>query len=401
MALRLSALVLLSTLSCLDSVFQTTRTEKQDVDGYPIWKISGDGAIPGGGLLSATQEGQPRLTDHIHKDDGDDALLNQKMTQALTFFNRNLDQIQQVLENPNPEFISAQGWRRSEGTAVDEVSVEVSPFPDDNNLDFGGILWNIVQAHRATAIQRVMISFQRRVYRGREQWFITHWGPFGQPTWANWDAFMGEFVRQQRQGLVDRIRLPLESAYNNVYDRILHDQINNNRGPSRGVDRYNEAFDLLTRLGWPLALPRAVPFPEAVPEGVIPLPHAVPQLREQRVQPPGQITPLQRLHHFNRIDINRIVRLLTQAANMAGLTAAQTEQVRAHARAHMPENRKRRSSETAKLELIDADFKEKYGDNAETHAIDFKRKAFIRDLQGSGRKLRAERLSRQGKAKIQ
>lgn len=396
MALRLSALVLLSTLSCLDSAFQTTQTEKQDVDGYPIWKISGDGAIPGGGLLSATQEGQPRLTDHIHKDDGDDALLNQKMTQALTFFNRNLDQIQQVLENPNPEFISAQGWRRSEGTAVDEVSVEVSPFPDDNNLDFGGILWNIVQAHRATAIQRVMISFQRRVYRGREQWFITHWGPFGQPTWDNLDVAMREFVRQKRQGLADTIRPPLENAYNNVYDRILHDQINNNRGPSRGVTEYNQAIDLLRHLGWAFALPRALQFfPEAVPEGVIPLPHAVPQLRERQ---PAPGVPLPSLHQFNRINIDRIERSLLQAANIARLTAAQTEQVRAHAHAHRPENRKRRSSETAKLELSDADFKEKYGDNAETHAIYFKRKAFIRDLQGSGRKLRAERLSRQTKS---
>jgi len=382
MAWRLSALVLLSTLSCLDS-FQTTRTDKQALYGH-VWKITGNL----GHLLST------RLTDHIHEDDvGGDERLNEKMAEALGFFNDNVEEMRQVLNSEDRQFISAKGWRRGEGAAANEVSVEV---------EVGGNLWRIVQEHRATDIQRVMISFQRRVQNGRpDEWHITHWGPFSRRTWDNLDAVMGEFVQQQRQGLVDKIRLPLESAYNNVYDRILHDQINNNRGPSRGVDRYNEAFDLLTRLGWPLALPRAVPFPEAVPEGVIPLPHAVPQLREQRVQPPGQITPLQRLHHFNRIDINRIVRLLTQAANMAGLTAAQTEQVRAHARAHRPENRKRRSSETAKLELIDADFKEKYGDNAETHAIDFKRKAFIRDLQGSGRKLRAERLSRQGKAKIQ
>lgn len=380
MALRFSALVLLSTLSCLDS-FQTTRTDKQALYGH-VWKITGDL-----GHLQST-----RLTDHIHEDDvGGDERLNEKMARALGFFNDNVEEMRQVLDSPDRQFISAGGWRRGEGAAANEVSVEV-----------GGDLWNIVQDHRATTIQRVMISFQRKVQRNREQWFITHWGPFGQPTWDKLDTVMGEFVRQKRQGLADRIRISLANAYNNVYDRILHDQINNNRGePSRGVAEYNQAIGLLTlrHLGWPVALPGALQlFPEAVPEGVIPLPHAVPQLRERQ---PAPGVPLPSLHQFNRINIDRIERSLLQAANIARLTAAQTEQVRAHAHALRPENRKRRSLETAKLELIDADFKEKYGDNAETHAIDFKRKAFIRDLQGSGRKLRAERLSRQGKAKIQ
>jgi len=356
-----------------------------------VWRygnqaVEGDGETDHGHRLTARH-----MTDHMQTG-GDQDNLNQRMAILMQFFDANVDEMVQVYDE-REGFVSPSGWTRSPGL---ESQVTIEILEDVEHRVFG-----LVPEEEYNGQQRrMLVSFKREGIN----WFITHCGPFGRRKLNRFDEAINVPIRQ--------MRVELENALNDA-SPLVHDQLRRGGADHQGVRGFNQAIAQINRLPGIQQIAA-----QAAPQPAPPPPYQV----VFNLPPPRRL-----LLGLRRFDVQAICQQITEAGNAlrpppppppaqqrrwGEPDANEPDPLLVHLRGEGrgqqrgPGLRKRRSTDPTKtlsamVQLTDADpesdfkitkieFKERYGDEEETHVVDLVRKVLIEDPSDSGSKLTAE-----------